>query len=463
MDNRLACHAEQSLIGCLLLDIRAWERVTDILIAADFGDPAHRLIWEVIDARATKGQPVDPFLVAAQLERDGTLAELPNGMQYMGHLLDTTPSAANARFYAERIREQSILRQLVSASAEIGEDAQSGEGEPAAILENAAQKIGAIADQSQRGQGALSMREIMRDMIGHLDAVMTSGGKLLGLPTGYADLDKKTSGLQPGDLVILAGRPSMGKSCLAVNIAEHVAIRERKPVMIFSLEMPSRQLGLRMTASQARLDFNSLRHADLDESEWRKLTAVTSQIQDAPLRIDDAAGLTLGDIAARARRAHRELGGLGLIVVDYLQLITTRGKVENRNIEISKVSQGLKAIAKSLGCPVVALSQLSRGVEQRADKRPLMSDLRDSGGIEQDADLIAFIYRDEVYHEDSSDKGTAEIIIAKQRNGETGTVRLAFRGDLMRFDSLAPGWQPQFRQAEPAPVRAGGRKKIYDY
>lgn len=460
MDNTLAMNAEQSMLGALMLDNRAWDRVGDLLTPADFGVEAHRLIWEAISELSSQGKPFDPFLVAARLDQTGTLHRLPDGMSYLGLLLSTVASAANVRHYADRIREQSVLRQLVSAASEISEEASNGDGEASEILETAAQRIGAIADQGQRGRGALTMNAVMRDVVAHLDAVYQQDGQLLGVPTGYADLDRKTAGLQPGDLVILAGRPSSGKTTLAINIAEHVAIQERRPALVISLEMSARSLGLRLVASQARLDFDRVRRADLDDNDgWTQLTSATARIHDAPLLIDDAAGLTVADIAARARRVSREHDGLALIVVDYLQLIQTRGRVENRNLEVAKISQGLKSLAKSLNVPVIAASQLSRAVEQRGDKRPMMSDLRDSGGIEQDADIIAFIYRDEMYHEDSPDKGTAEIILAKQRNGETGTIRLAFQGRYCRFDTLASDWRPCERERP----KRNGKGAVYDY
>ncbi|MCK7461176.1 MAG: replicative DNA helicase [Sphingobacterium sp.] len=463
MDNQLAAQAEQALLGALLFNNKAWDRVADRVSSGDFAQAAHRVIWDVIADQLGAGNAADPFIVATELERRGKLDLLPGGMSYLGLLHGNTPSAANVVQYAERVRDQSILRQLVGVCSDATEEAQSGEGVPSEILEAAQQRIGAIADQAQRGNGAVRMRDLMSDVLGYLDTIHEKGGSLIGQTTGYADLDRKTSGLQGGDLIILAGRPSMGKSTMAVNIAEHIAIREGRPVMVFSLEMSARSLGLRITSSQTRIDFKRLRHMDLQDHEWAFLTSASHRVGNAPLLIDDAAGLTIGDITARARRAHRELGGLALIVVDYLQLITTRGRVENRNIEVSKISQGLKALAKSLDVPVIALSQLSRAVEQRADKRPMMSDLRDSGGIEQDADLIAFIYRDEVYNSQSQDKGTAELIIAKQRNGETGTVRLCSNLHYCRFDDLDPSWRRPEPEPKPQSFAKRGKGPVYDY
>ena len=461
MDSQLALHAEQALLGALLLDNRAWDRVGDRLTGADFMQLAHRHIWSVIAEQLGAGNGVDPLVVATELERRGQLDTLGGGMSYLGLLVSQTASAANAVSYAERVREQSIRRQLAAAATTILDATREAEGTATEILETAAQSLGAIADQSQRGRGVRTLGEIMGEVVEYLDVVCASETKLLGQSTGYADLDQRTAGLQPGDLIILAARPSMGKSTLAINLAEHVAIGEGRPALVFSLEMTARSLGLRMAASQGRLDFDRLRRANLDEGEWARFVATTARVSAAPLRIDDTPALSLTEIAARARRARRELGGLALIVVDYLQLVQVAGRTENRNLEVAKVSQGLKALAKGLEVPVVALSQLSRAVEQRSDKRPMMSDLRDSGGIEQDADLIAFIYRDEVYHKDSPDKGTAEIIIAKQRNGPVGTVRLAANLLMSRFDDLAADWRPE----SPEPRAAGrrGQGPVYDY
>lgn len=456
MDNNRAYRAEQSLLGALMLDNAAWDRVCDLVSAGDFSRAEHRVIFEAIAQQVEAGNPFDIVTLADALERSDKAKLLDGGIAMLAMIESTTASAANAKRYAQLVREQSILRQIVSTCSDVSERAADGEDEPAAILEAGIKRMGEIAEQSQRGNGLQDMRALMRDMIEHLEAVASKDGDLLGVSTGYRDLDAKTSGFQPSDLIILAGRPSMGKSTLAMNIAENVALNSELPVLVFSLEMSGRQLVMRTTASQGIVDFSRLRHADLDDGEWARVISSSMAMQKTKLRIDDAPGLAISDIAARARKAHREQGGLALIVVDYLQLITTHGRTENRTIEVAKISQGLKSLAKSLSVPVLALSQLSRAVEQRGDKRPMMSDLRDSGGIEQDADMIAFIYRDEVYNPESPAKGVAEVIIAKQRNGETGTVRLAFRGQYCRFDSLAPGWEP--------PERESSKKRgKYDY
>jgi len=459
MNGQQASHAEQRLIGAVLLDNAVWDRVADRVSEADFSLDAHRLIWNAISERAGRGDAFDPFVLAVEIERRGALERLPGGMSYIGGILDTTASAANAGHYARIVREQSVLRQLVAACTDISDAAMSGQGEPSSVLEMASGRIGAIADQSQRGTGLMDMPVLTRDLVEYLVAACDSGGKLLGVPTGFADLDALTSGLVPGELAILAGRPSMGKTSLAMNIAEHAALTDKRPVLVFSLEMAARQLMLRLTASLGRIPLKGLRHGDLREDEWSRVTNATMRLSQTALKIDDAADLSVSDITARARKVHRESGGVALIVVDYLQLIATRGKVENRNLEVAKISQGLKALAKSLNVPVLALSQLSRAVEQRPNKRPMMSDLRDSGGIEQDADLIAFIYRDEVYNPESADKGTAEVIVAKQRQGETGLVRLMFNGGFCRFENLARDWEPA---AKPEPARSG-RKPSFEY
>jgi replicative DNA helicase len=455
MDNARAFRAEQSLLGCLMLDNRTWDRIADVVTATDFSRSDHRTIFEAIATQATRGDHFDILTLADALEAKGELRRLEGGMAFLSTLESTTPSAAGAKRYASLVREQSVLRQLVAACTEITDEARDGECDVTDLLDTAGKRVGAIAEQSIRGPGALDMRGLLKDAVEHLQAVCERGGKLLGISTGYRDLDAKTAGLQPQDLIILAGRPSMGKSTLAMNIAETVALTAEKPAMVFSLEMSARALTLRMLSSQGRIDHGKLRAGDLGEDEWSRVTATTMRLNAAKLHIDDAAGLTLSDITARARRLHRESGGLALIVIDYLQLITTRGKTESRNLEVSAISAGLKGLAKSLDCPVVALSQLSRGVESRASKRPMMSDLRDSGSIEQDADLIVFLYRDEVYNEDSADKGTAEIIISKQRNGETGTLRMAFAGQHCRFDDLAQNWTPRERE----PMKSGGSRR----
>lgn len=447
MDNQRALRAEQSLLGALLLDNAAWDRVADLVSEADFCRADHRAIFAVISALAGRGDSFDPVLVASRL----TDRQVDQALGYLGMLFNETPSAANASHYARVIREQSILRQLVATCSETIEQVTAGEDEPRAVLESAVTRIAAIAEQSIRGTGPRPMRALVAETIAHLDETCRRDGHLIGLSTGYPDLDKLTAGLKPGELIVLAARPSMGKSTLAMNLAE--AVTGPLPALVFSLEMSALSLTYRLIASQGRVDHGRLQSGTMAEDEWQRMTVASARVQSLSIHIDDAAGLTLSEITARARRLHREAGGLALIVVDYLQLIGTTGKAENRNIEVMRISQGLKALAKSLAVPVVALSQLNRGVEQRTNRRPTMADLRDSGSIEQDADVVAFLYRDEVYHEDSPDRGTAELILAKQRNGPTGLVRLAFQGQFCRFDSVAHDWQPA-RAKEPAKRKA---------
>lgn len=453
MDNQRALRAEQSLLGALLIDNAAWDRIADLVSEADFCRADHRAIFAVIATLAGRADAFDPVTVANQL----TARQVDGARAYLGLLYAETPSAVSAATYARIVREQSILRQLVATCGETIEQVTAGEDEPRAVLESAVTRIAAIAEQSIRGTGPRPMRALVAETIAHLDETCRRTRHLLGLSTGYADLDKLTAGLKPGELIILAARPSMGKSTLAMNLAE--AVPGPAPALVFSLEMSARSLTYRLIASQGRVDHGRLQSGAMDEDEWQRMTVASAKVQSLPIQIDDAAGLTLAEIAARARRVHRECGGIALIIVDYLQLIATTGKAENRNIEVMRISQGLKALAKALHVPVVALSQLNRGVEQRTNRRPVMADLRDSGSIEQDADVIAFLYRDEVYHEDSPDQGTAELIIAKQRNGSTGMVRLGFAGKFCRFDPLAYDWQSV---RSPEPVRQGKRER-YEY
>lgn len=446
MDNSRAIRAEQSLLGCLLLDGSVWDLVSDLVTSGDLVRAEHRWIWDAIAALATRGEPIDVVMVADAMQRAGTLARVDHGLDLLRMLESETPSAVNAPAYARVVREQSVLRQVADRAAEVVRESQAPDAVASAVLAQAQQRLGEIAEQAIRGAGPQPMPALIRETIEHLEAICQRGESILGQPSGYPDLDKKTSGLMPGDLVILAARPSMGKTTLAQCLAEQAALNAAHPVVFFSLEMSRQSLMLRLISSVGRVDHGALRIGNLDDEGWQRVAVATGRLNTARLLIDDAAGLTVDQIAARARRVHRQSGGLSLIIVDYLQLIATTGKTENRNVEVMRISQGLKALSKSLNVPVVALSQLNRGVEQRTNKRPLMSDLRDSGGIEQDADLVLMLYRDEVYNPDSPDAGTAELIIAKQRNGETGTVRLAFIGKYCRFDALAYDYKPPPRE-----------------
>ncbi len=463
MDNQRATRAEAALLGCLIASNDTWDGVADLITDADFVSCAHRSIFAAIAAQAQRYDPFDIITLAERMERAGTLAEI-GGLPALAILAEYVNVPGHAPHYARIVREQSILRQTVSVCEAHARDARDGEQEAHVILETAQRRLGEIAEQAQRDGGTRSMSQLLSDAIQYLDAACQRGGDLVGLATGYADLDKITSGLQAQDLIILAARPSMGKTSMALCIAENIAMTRdanAKPVAFFSLEMSARSLTLRSIASQARVDFGRLRNGDLADDEWGRVTNATQRLNAARLHIDDAPALTVSDIAARCRKLARTHGGLSLVVVDYLQLIASRGKSENRNIEVMKISQDLKALAKSLQVPVIALSQLNRGLEQRTNKRPIMADLRDSGSIEQDADLVLFLYRDEVYHEQTPEKGVAELIVAKQRNGATGTLRLAFNGHCCRFDDLARDWQPPPRP-DASPARAP-RKASYEY
>lgn len=459
MDNQRAQRAQATLLGCLLLSNDTWDGVADLVSAVDFVGNGHRLIFAAIADQAARYEPFDLITLADRLERDGHL-EAIGGVPSLALLTETVTAPGNAPHYARLVREQSVLRQLASTCDTFASAARAGEQEAHVILETAQRSVGEIAEQAQRGQGTRSMAQLLPDVLEYLEEACRRGGDLVGLGTGYEQFDTLTSGLQAQDLIILAARPSMGKTTWALNIAEHVAMQpDAKPVAFFSLEMSARSLGLRSLASQARVDFGRLRNGNLADDEWMRVTAASVRLKAARLHIDDAPALTVADIAARCRKLARAHGGLSLVVVDYLQLIASRGRAENRNIEVMKISQDLKALAKTLGVPVLALSQLNRGLEQRTNKRPLMADLRDSGGIEQDADLIVFLYRDEVYNEQTTARGTAEAIVAKQRNGATGTVHLAFGGSICRFDNLARDWRPP----EPAPLRKPSRRVDYEY
>ena len=437
--------AEQSVLGGLLLDNTAWEKIADLLVDADFYRADHRQIYRHISILIEDNKPADALTVAESLERSGKLEEV-GGQAYIGSLAVNTPSAANIRRYAEIVRERSIMRKLAEISSEITESVFNPLGRVAKdLLDHAEKLVFSIAEASARGrQGFQEIPQLLTQVVERIDTLYKSENRtgITGIATGFTDLDRMTSGMQPGDLIVVAGRPSMGKTALALNIAEHVALVEKMPVAIFSMEMSGPQLVMRMMGSVGRLDQQKMRNGDLNDDDWQKLTASVGRLSEAPVFIDESGMLNPTELRGRARRLHRQQGGpgLGLIVVDYLQLMETGNSTENRATEVAEISRSLKAVAKELNVPVMALSQLNRGLEQRTDKRPVMSDLRESGAIEQDADLILFIYRDEVYNPASPDKGTAEIIIGKQRNGPIGKVTLTFLGQYTRFENHAnPG------------------------
>lgn len=434
--------AEQSVLGGLLLDNSAWDRITDFLRDTDFYRFDHRLIYQHIDKLINASRPADVITVYESLQAVGKAEEV-GGLVYLNTLAQNTPSAANIRYYAQIVRDRGILRSLITVSDEISASAFQAHGKDVKqILDEAESRIFAIAEEGSRGTtGFQGITPLLSQVVDRINELYDrdNPNDITGVPTGFIDLDRMTSGLQPGDLIIVAGRPSMGKTAFSLNIGEHVAIESGLPVAVFSMEMGGAQLAMRMLGSVGKLDQHRLRTGRLADEDWERLSFAMEKMREAQLYIDESPGLNSNDLRSRARRLARQCSRLGLIIVDYLQLMTSTSgsSSENRATEISEISRGLKALAKELNCPVIALSQLNRSVEQRPNKRPVMSDLRESGAIEQDADLILFIYRDEVYNPDSPDKGTAEIIIGKQRNGPIGNVRLTFLGQYTKFDNYA--------------------------
>jgi len=436
--------AEQAVLGGLLLDNDALDRVADMISEGDFYRQDHRLIFRHVCRMVEKNKPADIVTVAEMLDSCNELEGI-GGLAYLSALAQSTPSSANVRRYAEIVRERAVMRKLAEVGSAIAESAYTPAGRSASeLLDEAEAKVFEIGEAGARSrQGFQELPPLLTEVVERIDQLYSQGGQsdVTGIATGFADLDRQTSGLQPGDLVIVAGRPSMGKTAFALNIAEHVALELKQPVAVFSMEMSGAQLAMRLIGSVGRLDQHKLRTGRLEDDEWRRLTHAVGRLNDAPVYIDETAALNALELRARARRLARQWQGgpgLGLIVIDYLQLMSASGTGENRATEISEISRSLKALAKELRVPVMALSQLNRSLEQRPNKRPVMSDLRESGAIEQDADLILFIYRDEVYNAESPDKGIAEIIIGKQRNGPIGTEKLTFRREFTRFENYAP-------------------------
>jgi replicative DNA helicase len=434
--------AESSVLGGLLLDNQAWDRVGDLLVDGDFYRYEHKLIYGAIGSLINGSRPADVITVFENLQSLGKAEEM-GGLPYLNSLAQYVPSAANIRRYAEIVRERSVLRKLVSASDEIATQAFNPQGKPVdRILDEAEQKIFNIGEEGSRmKQGFQDMKSLVVQLMDRVQEMADNPNDITGVPTGFYDFDRMTSGMQAGDLIILAARPSMGKTSLAINIAEHVALNEGLPVAVFSMEMGAAQLAVRIVGSIGRIDQGHLRTGRLTDEEWPRLTEAIEKLRTVSLHIDETPGLTTSELRANARRLARQYGRLGLIVVDYLQLMSVSSSMsdENRATAVGEISRGLKMLAKELKCPVIALSQLSRGVESRTDKRPMMSDLRESGAIEQDADVIMFIYRDDYYNKDSKEPGVSEVIISKQRNGPTGTVKLAFIKQLTKFENLATG------------------------
>jgi replicative DNA helicase len=434
--------AEQSVLGGLLLDNSAWDRAGDLLTDSDFYRYEHKAIYKAIGDLVSNSRPADVITVFEQLQTHGK-AEECGGIAYLNALAQSVPSAANLRRYAEIVRERAVLRKLIEASDEIATNAFNPQGRSVSqILDEAEGRVFQIGEEGQRSkQGFQSMDQLVVQLIDRVTELHENGAEdVTGVRTGFFDLDRMTAGLQPGDLIVLAARPSMGKTAFALNIAENVAVQEGLPVVVFSMEMGASQLALRLVGSLGRIDQSGLRTGKIKDDDWGRLSEAVDKLKNASIFIDETPGLSAAELRARARRQARACGRLGLIVIDYLQLMSgSSGSDENRATELGEISRGLKALAKELQCPVIALSQLNRSVETRNDKRPMMSDLRESGAIEQDADVIMFIYRDDYYNKDSKEPGVAEIVIGKQRNGPVGTVKLTFLKPLTRFDNLAPG------------------------
>jgi replicative DNA helicase len=430
--------AEQSTLGALMLDTTAWDTVADVLTAQDFYRADHRLIFDAAAAVSEQGKPIDVLTLSEHLERHGRLEDA-GGLAYLGTLARDTPSAVNIRAYAEIVRERALLRRLIEVGTGIATSAFNSEGRSAReLVDEAERHVFEIAEAGAHGRaGLISVRSILPSVVDGIDRRFRSPDKITGVASGFNQIDQLTGGLQPGDLIIIAGRPSMGKTTLAVNIAENAAIGAQVPCAIFSMEMSAEQLSLRMISSLGRINQSNLRTGRLSDEDWPRIDSAMNQLSQAPIFIDETPALTPTELRARARRLKRE-HKLGLVVVDYLQLMQVPGTKENRATEISEISRTLKALARELSVPVIALSQLNRSVEQRVEKRPVMSDLRESGALEQDADVIFMIYREEVYEPSTARKGIADIIIAKQRNGPTGEVQLTFLGAFTKFENYAP-------------------------
>jgi replicative DNA helicase len=429
--------AEQAVIGGLMLSPESLDRVGDFLGEDDFYRRDHRLIFRAIRELSEKNKPFDAVTLGEWFEANN-LADSIGGTGYLIELASTTPSAANIRAYAEIVREKAVLRQLIEVGTEIVNDGFKPEGrESSEVLAQAEMKVFKIAESGRRGRADfVPLREAMKEAFQLLQERYENQGSVTGLPTGFHDLDEMTAGLQPSDLIILAARPAMGKTTLALNLAEYAALKTKKAVAVYSMEMSASQLAFRLISSIGRVNATRLRTGQLEDEDWSRVNMAIKMLSEVKIFIDDTPALSPDVLRSKARRIKRE-HDLGLIVIDYLQLMAVPGTGENRATEISEISRSLKALAKELHVPVIALSQLNRGLESRTDKRPVMADLRESGAIEQDADIIMFIYRDEYYHKDSADKGLAEVIISKQRNGPTGTVKLKFFGEYTRFDNLA--------------------------
>ena len=431
--------AEQSVLGGLMLDNEAWMVIGDKISETDFYRQDHRLIFRAIAYLASQQKPLDVITLSEWLKENRSLEDA-GGLAYLATMAKDTPSAANISAYADIVREKSILRQLISVGTDITDSGYNTEGRDSReLLDQAERKVFEIAEQGSRNTKSFrDLKSLMKATLENIEVLSKLNSTITGVSTGYTDLDEMTSGLQKGDLVIVAGRPSMGKTTFSMNIAEYAAAHKKLPVAVFSMEMPAEQLTLRLLSSMGRVDQHRLRTGQLTDEDWPRIATAVKIFADVPMFIADSPAFSPTEVRARSRRLVREHGQLGLIVLDYLQLMQGSGRNENRTNEVSEISRSLKALAKELSTPIIVLSQLNRSLEQRPNKRPIMSDLRESGAIEQDADVIMFVYRDEVYNPDSAEKGSAEIIIAKQRNGPIGTCRLTFLGKYTRFENYTP-------------------------
>lgn len=429
--------AEQAVLGGLMLSNGAFDTVASVISEKDFFASDHQLIFETMRQLTAEQKPLDLITLSECLENSSQLDQV-GGAAYLAELANNTPSSANVSAYAQIVLERSIIRQLISAASDIVKKGYNPLGwDSSKLLAEAERKLTDIIQNRPKQGGFLAVNDLLKQAVERIDQLFNNDEDITGLSTGFDDLDEKTSGWQPADLVIVAGRPSMGKTSFAMNMAEHAVLNQDKPVLVFSLEMPASQLIMRMMSSLGKIDQTKMRSGSLSEDDWPRLSSAASRLKDRPLFIDDTPGITPMELRNRVRQITREQGDPGLILVDYLQLMSGSVPTDNRTNEISQISRELKNIAREFNCPLIALSQLSRNLENRPNKRPINSDLRESGAIEQDADVIVFIYRDEVYNEDSSDKGVAEVIIGKQRNGPIGTSKLAFLGKYTRFENLA--------------------------
>tara|TARA_Y100000385_G_scaffold60929_1_gene59471 strand:+ start:9468 stop:10880 length:1413 start_codon:yes stop_codon:yes gene_type:complete len=430
--------AEQAVLGGLMLDNTEWDNLSDLLVAEDFYRQEHQIIYAVMSAQSEANQPIDVVTVMEALNSRNEL-QTAGGLDYLSELSANARGTANIKYYAEIVRDRAVLRRIISTANKIADSSyNTGGRDVKEVLDEAEQAIFTIADERPETEGPVAVNPLLSRAAERIDELSQLKGGITGLSTGYTELDKMTSGWQKSDLVIVAGRPSMGKTAFAMNLVEEAVLNNPLPVLVFSLEMPAESLIFRMLSSIGRVNQSKLRNGDLSDEDWRGFNSAFEKLKDTKLFIDDSPGLSPMDMRSRVRRLKREHGDVGMVVIDYLQLMQIRGTSENRTGEISEISRSLKLLAREFKCPVIALSQLNRSLEQRPNKRPVMSDLRESGAIEQDADVITFIYRDEVYNEDSPEKGVAEIIIGKQRNGPIGTLRLSFLGEFTRFENYAP-------------------------